>query len=241
MAPVGQAPYTLAAADALGVIGRLCDLDVHLACLRARAARDASVLVNLYSKQGYLVHERIESAERADPFAKWAVDEHAQDDHSDQNDELPGEQRSQCGAYATIDDGERNRAFEHSLRAEVLAEVWVAHPDVVDKQRGQQNHGEQQYDVLQVPKRFEFPCGQLLARDFIQQLLQPTEGAEESTHETPQQHADENQKPGHVVREAELRRSQLPETTRWGRRLWPRGRNSSSGRVRRPLCPAPDR
>ena len=203
----GAGADALAAADALRVVGGLGDVHVHLAGARAFAAGDALARVDLNAEQGDLVHQRVKRAERADPLAERAEKQHAQNDDRDQNDQLARKQRAQRRADALVCGCERDRALQHTLRADVLAEIRISHAHVVDDERRQQYHGQQQDDVFQIGQRPELFRRQLFARDFMQQLLQPAERAQKAADEPPEQHAEQDQNAGDIIRKAEFGRA----------------------------------
>ena len=93
-----------AATDALGMVGCTGHIDVHLANLRARTARDAFACVDPNSQQGHLVHEPIECPQRANPLAERAVEQNAQHYHGNENEKFPGKELSQRRSDARISD-----------------------------------------------------------------------------------------------------------------------------------------
>ena len=125
------------------MVGRTRNVHVHLAHLGALAARDAFTMIDLNPQQRHLVHECIKCAEGANPFTEGAVEQHAQHRNRNEDRELPGKEFSQRGADSHVHDGQRNRALEHTLRADVLAKERVAHTHIVNHQDGQQHHGKQ--------------------------------------------------------------------------------------------------
>ena len=59
---------------------------------------------------------------------------------------------------AGVGNGQRNGALEHTLWTDVLAKERIAHAHVVNHQDGQQHHGKQQHDVLDVRERLLSFC-----------------------------------------------------------------------------------
>lgn len=145
----------LAAADALRVVRRPQDVDVHLAGFRTLPAGNAGLSIGLDREQRHAIHECVEGTERTEPLAERAVDEDAQDDDPDQDEQLPLEKRTERGADAGVGQRERKRALEYALRAEVLAEKRVAHAELVDREGREQHHHEEQHKVLQVGERLQ--------------------------------------------------------------------------------------
>ena len=145
------------------------------------------MLVYLHLKEGDSVEQRIECPQRAEPFAEWPVEHHAQRDHRQQNTELPGKQLAQRCPDAGIGEGQRDRPLQHALRAEVLAEERVPHAHVIHQKRRQQNDHHQQNGVFEIGQGLKLLCGELFRGDFMQQLLKPPKGAEKAADKASQQ------------------------------------------------------
>ena len=111
---------------------------------------------------------------------------------------------SQRRSNAGIGNGQRNGALEHTLRTDVLTKERVAHAHVVNHQDGQQHHGKQQHNVLDVRERLELFRGELFAGNLMKQLLQPAKRAQKPAYKSSQQHAEQNERTGNVVGEVEL-------------------------------------
>ena len=90
--------------------------------------------VYAHLEQRDLVQQRIERAQRAQPLAEGAVEHYTAHNDCQQNAGLLCEQLAQCGADARIGQGKGNGTFQHTLRAEILAEERVAHAQLVDRQ-----------------------------------------------------------------------------------------------------------
>ena len=118
------------------MIGCADHINVHLTNPGALAARDTFARVDLNPQQGHLIHERIECAERANPFAEGAIEQNAQHYHGNENDKFPSKELSQRRSNAGIGNGQRNGALEHTLRTDVLTKERVAHAHVVNHQDG---------------------------------------------------------------------------------------------------------
>ena len=111
---------------------------------------------------------------------------------------------SQRRSNAGVGNGQRNGALEHTLRTDVLTKERVAHAHVVDHQLRQHYHGKQQHDVLDVRERLELFRGELFAGNLMKQLLQPAKRAQKAAYKAPQQHAEQNERTGNIVRKVEL-------------------------------------
>ena len=111
---------------------------------------------------------------------------------------------SQRRSNAGIGDGQRNGALEHTLWTDVLTKERVAHAHVVNHQDGQQHHGKQQHDVLDVRERLKLFRGELFAWNLMKQLLQPAKRAQKAAYKASQQHAEQNERTGNIVRKVEL-------------------------------------
>ena len=203
----GAGTDTHAAADAFGVVGGFGYIYIHFACLCTFSAGNAFVFIHFHSEKGYLVKQRIKCAQRTQPLAERAVEKHTQQDYRDQNAELPRKERTECGAYAGIDGGERYRSLKYPLRAKVLAEEWVSHTDIVCDKHRHQNHHKKQNRVFYVGQRLQLFGGDLFGRNFVQQLLKPSERTQKTADEAAEQHTEQNEKARDVVGKAEFRRS----------------------------------
>ena len=132
------------------MVWRFCHVHIHFAGFGAFSAGNAFVLVNLHLEQGNLVQQGVESTQRTEPFTEWAIEQHAQNYHRNEYTEFPCKQRSQRRPDTRICNGERNSAFQHTLRAKVFAEERIAHTHIVYKERRQQEDHHQQDGVFQV-------------------------------------------------------------------------------------------
>ena len=169
--------HTGAAADTFRMVRRFQDIDIHLARRNTALASDAFITLDLDAEKGYLVKERVDCPQRADPFAERAVKQNAQHHDGGKNRTLEGEQLAQRRANARIAERQRDRPFQNALRADVFAEERVAHTDGVGGKHRQQDHKHDQNDVFEIAQRLELFCRELFAGDFVQQILQPTERA----------------------------------------------------------------
>ena len=141
---------------------------------------------------------------RANPFAEGAVEQNTQHYHGNENDKFPSKEMSQRRSNAGIGNGQRNGALEHTLWTDVLAKERVPHPHIVDHQDGQQHHGKQQHDVFDVRERLKLFRGKLFAGNLMKQLLQPAKRAQKAAYKASQQHAEQNERTGDIVRKVEL-------------------------------------
>ncbi len=189
------------------MVGRFRHIHIHLAGSGAFPAGDALILIHLHLEEGHPVEQRIECAKRAEPLAKGTVEQHAQHDHRQQDAEFPCKQLAQRRPDAGIGKGQRDGSLQHTLGAEVFAEERVAHAHIVHKERRQENDHHQQDSVFEVCQGPELLCGELLCRDFMQQLLKPAEGTEEAADKAPKQHAQQDEKACDIIGEAELGRA----------------------------------
>ena len=189
------------------MVWRLRYVHIHLADLRAFSAGNAFVRVHLHLEQRDLVKKRVERAQRTQPLAEGAVEQHAQYDHRQQDAKFPCKQAAQCRPDAGIGKGQRDSPLQHALWAEVFAEEWISHAHIVHKECRQQEYHHQQNGILEVSQRFQPLCGKLLRGDFVQQLLKPAKGAQKAADEAPQQNAQQNEKACDIIGEAKLRRA----------------------------------
>ena len=192
------------AADTLGMIWCFRHVYIHLADLGAFPAGNAFMLVYLHLKEGDPVEQRIECPQRAEPFAERTVEYDTQYNHRQQNAELPRKQLAQRRADAGIGEGERDRALQHALRAEVLAEEGVAHAHIVHEERRQQKDHHQQNGILEVRQGLQLPCGELLRGNFMQQILKPPEGTQKSADKPSQKNSQQDEEAGDIIGKAEL-------------------------------------
>ena len=164
------------------------------------------MFINLHSEKRHLVKQRIKCAQRTQPLAERAVEKHTQQDYRDQNAELPRKERTERGAYAGIDGGERYRTLKYPLRTKVLAEERISHTDIVCDKHWQQNYHKKQNRVFYVGQRLQLFGGDLFGRNLVQQLLKPSERTQKPADEAAEQHAEQNEKSCDVVGKAEFRR-----------------------------------
>ena len=196
--------YAHTAADALSVVGRFRHIHIHLAGFGTLPAGDALVLIHLHLEQGHLVQQGVERAQGTQPLAEGAIDHDAQDDHRQQHDELPREQAAQRRPDTGVGQGQRDRALQHALRAEVLAEEGVAHAHIVHEERRQQKDHHQQNGILKVRQGLQLPCGELLRGNFMQQILKPPEGTQKSADKPSQKNSQQDEEAGDIIGKAEL-------------------------------------
>ena len=165
------------------------------------------MLVHLHSEQGHLVQKRVKRAQRAQPLAERTVKQHAQHDHCDQYSELPGKECTQSRPYPGIDRGVRYRAFQNALRTQILAKERIPHAHIVGDEYRKQDHHDQKDNVFDVGQRLQLACGELSCRYPVEQLLKPSEGAQESADKASQQYADQDEKSGDIIGKPEFRRA----------------------------------
>ena len=235
----GASLGALAAAYALERGGVLGYVDIHLADTGAFATFDALVRIDMVLQERDLVEQRIEGPEGADPFAERSIEHDAQKRNCRQYAELHGEEAAQRGPDARIGKGQRDGALKYALRAYVLAEVRVSHPHGILDEGGK---GPDHYDqdaILEVTQAFESPRAELLGkRDFVEQILNPAEGTEETTYEPSQKRSYEDQNPSYIVGETELggpdNRLERPDwTSPCGRRARIAVKSRDADRLRR--------
>ena len=187
------------------MVWRLRHVHVHLAGFCAFPAGDALVFIHLHLEQRDLVKKRVERAQRAQPLAEGAVEQHAQYDHRQQDTEFPCKQAAQCRPDAGIGKGQRDSPLQHALGAEVFTEEWISHAHIVHKERRQQEYHHQQNGIFQISQGLELSCGEFLGGDLVQQFLKPAEGTEEAADEASKQDSQQNKKARDIVGKAELR------------------------------------
>ena len=190
-------------ADALGVVGCLGHIHIHLAGFGAFPTGDALAFVHLHLEQGHLVQQGIERSQRTEPLAEGTVEHHAQHDHRQQDAEFPCKQAAQRRPDAGIGQRQRDGPLQDPLWAEVFTEERVAHAYIVHQKRRQQKDHHQQHGVLQVCQRPEPLCGELLRRNLMQQLLKPAEGTQKAADKASQQDSQQNEETCDIIGEAE--------------------------------------
>ena len=186
------------------MVGRFRHIHIHLAGSGAFPAGNALILIHLHLEEGHPVEQGVERAQRAEPLAERSVEQYAQRNHRQQDAEFPCKQLAQRRPDAGIGKGQRDGSLQHALGAEVFAEERVAHAHIVHKERRQQENHHQQDSVFQVCQRLQPLCGELLCRDFMQQLLKPAEGTEEAADKASQQDSQQNEKACDIIGETEL-------------------------------------
>ena len=68
--------HTFPASDAFVAVWRRVWINVHLACTRALAAVNASVLIYIHPYKAYLLEQSVERPQRTDVFAERPVDKY---------------------------------------------------------------------------------------------------------------------------------------------------------------------
>ena len=84
----GPASYTFR------MVRCLPHINIHFAYFCALVASDAFAVFDFNAEKGYLIKQRINGTERADPFAKRPVKQNAQDDNGNQNKTFEGKEFS---------------------------------------------------------------------------------------------------------------------------------------------------
>ena len=168
------------------MVGRFSDIHIHLAGSCARPAGYAFARIHAHLEKRHFIEQRIKRAQRTEPLAEGAIHKHTAQNNRQQHTAFPCKQLAQRGADARVRQGQRNRALQHTLRAEILAEERIAHAELIGHQHRKQDHHHQQHPVFQIPQRLELLGRYLGRRDFVQQLLKPPEGAEEAADESAQ-------------------------------------------------------
>ncbi len=161
-----------------------------LQALRTGAAGYALVGVHPHLEKRYRFMQRIKRAQRAEPLAEWAVKHHAATRPPAgyscfQVNSLPSAAR-----MPALVSGEGNRALQHTLRAEILAEERIAHAHLIDNKRRQQHHHDQQHRIFQISQRLQTLGGALGRWDLVQKLLKPAKRAEKAADKPSQQHPE---------------------------------------------------
>ncbi len=157
--------------------GGFQDLHVHLAGLGAFATGDALAFIHPNLEKGDPVEEGVEGAQGAEPLAEGTKEDDGQADGGQEDPQLPGEELAQGCSDTGVDDGKGDGPFQNTLRAEVLAEEGFSKADLVDHENGEEEDHEDQDDILEVGQGFE-PLGrELFGRNFVQNFLEPAEGA----------------------------------------------------------------
>lgn len=145
---------TVTAANTLGIVRRLCDVNTHAACVAARAAIGTFALINAVSIEGYAIEEGVDRTEGADILTERAVDHDGEYDGYRKDRELqrgygtsfrPG--RDARTRYAS-DGHKRDTAQEHAGGTNVLTEEWVG-----CVKQGEDDYEYHKENVLEVAQR----------------------------------------------------------------------------------------
>ena len=118
---VGAGFYALAAADALGAVGRLVGADAEAAGAGTEAAVHALFAVHLVAVERDGVEKSVDRSQRAEIAAKRPVHHHGEQQQDDQYGDLPVEDPTQRRLQRRIRGDERNARKERAARADVLA------------------------------------------------------------------------------------------------------------------------
>lgn len=197
---------TVPAADAFGIVGRFCNVNTHAACVAARTAVGTLALINAVSIERYAVEKGVDRTEGADIFTERAVDHDGEYDGYRKDRELqhgygtcfrPG--RDARTRYAS-DGHKRDTAQEHTGRTDVLAEEGIL--------RIKQRKDDYKYyknDVFEVPQRLVTREGSYLELfgqgDLIEQILNQTEGTQETADESAADGPEEHDEADDIERE----------------------------------------
>lgn len=195
------------AADTFAVVRGFCDIYVHFAGAAAFAAGNTFIFIHAQLQKGNAVEPCVKRAEGANPFAEGAVKQDAQDDDRKEHAGFPCEQGAERGADTAAGEGEGNCAFQDTLRTEIFAEEGVPHAEGIDHKGRQKKYHDDENQIFQIAQSMQPFCGKFPCRDFMEQLLQPAEGAEKAADKSSEQNADENQHACDVIGKLELGRA----------------------------------
>ena len=165
------------AADAFRAVGFFHRVDLHLAGFCTFSTLDALVMVYSVAEYGYGVEDRVESSQRADVFAEWAVYDNGKNNCDNQNGILPYVKPSHCAAHGFVQQYQRESAFQCSGRTDQFAEIRcpLSH-DIYNEHRKQNNKYEKNH-IFQFAEQFiTFKCADFLRkRNLVQQVLDQSE------------------------------------------------------------------
>ena len=169
--------YAHPATDAFAVAGGFQHFHIHLAGLGAFATGDALAFIHPNLEEGDPVEEGVEGAQGAEPLAEGTEEDDGQADGGQEDAQLPGEKLAQGRPDTGVDQGKGDGPFHNTLGAEVLTEEGFTQADLVDHENGEEEDHEGQDDILKVGQGLE-PLGRkLFGRNFVQNFLEPAEGA----------------------------------------------------------------
>ena len=130
------------------MVGHLYRVAAHLARLRAGAAADALVLVNLVSEHGNRIEYRVNRPQGADIFAEGTVNDYGQKNGYGKQYILPDVKPAQDVMHGLIQQDQGDAALQRPSRADKLAEVGRALPQDIHQKHGKQDNEDCQNDVF---------------------------------------------------------------------------------------------
>ena len=165
------------ATDAFAVAGGFQHFHVHLTSLSTFATGDALAFIQPNLEKGNPVEEGVEGAQGAEPLAEGTEEDDGQADSGQEDAQLPGEELAQGRPDTGVDQGKGDGPFHNTLGAEVFTEEGFTQADLVDHENGEEEDHEGQDDILEVGQGLESLGRKLFGRNFVQNFLEPTEGA----------------------------------------------------------------
>ena len=196
----------LTATDTLGMVRVLDRVHLHLARPGAGSAAGAFALVGPVAKYRNGIEYGIDSPQGTDVFAEGTVDNDGQKDRDNEQHVLPGIQPAQGAVHGSVQQDQRDTAFQRAHRTQQLAEIGRPLPHDVHQEHGEQDHKEQKDKVFQFPQQLVSAEGLhlLWKGDLVQEVLDQAEGTQPAADEPAHQRPDKDQESGHIEGEFEI-------------------------------------
>ncbi len=161
----------------------------HLACFCTFST--VNTLFHIYSVTVYRnsIKYRIKSSQRADIFAEWTIYHNRKNNRDDQNHILPYVKPAHCTAHGFIQKYQRKTALQRSCRTDQLAEIRCSLSHDIYHKHWKQNHKYYKNHIFQLTKQFiSLEMSDFLWKwNFIQQILNQSEGTEKTTDQSSKQ------------------------------------------------------
>ena len=174
--------HALSAADAVCVVAFLYRIEAHGTCLLTGSAIYTSILVKLYTDQGYPVEEPVYGTERTDKTAERSEDECGTDDDPGKDKKLDDKHQPRLISQGSART-EQKQSADRSLRAYELTKSGISHSFLYVCNNGKQDDQHDQHCVLEPSQNLK-SLHALRNGDLMDQLLEQSEGTEPSAHKS---------------------------------------------------------
>ena len=179
---------TLPTTDTFRTVDILRYFHTHGANLLTSAAMVAAGSVYFHVIKAESLEQSIESTQGADIFAEGSANQYGRKNGQYQQNHFPVEQPANHLPQAFICQHQGNTAFQCPCRTNILAEVRRRNAKGIGKEYRQQYNRYSQHHIFQIPQSLIqlYRNFYLWTFDFIEQVLQKTEGTKEAADHSAQ-------------------------------------------------------